>query len=977
MNDAADVPSGEGSPGGTGRGPERHSPWAKLLEDAGRRLVPLLVSTGSLLTFVAFAGAVIVWTRLNAVEVASDQAITAFPRGELIAIGASLLLLFGFFGALAVLGAFLVDRGGRPTQGMAYGLLLLLTAEGVVALALAADFGTWDWVIAMLLFLFPVAVAGWVASLGLFSELRDELPSRPLETRGPERRWTILRPEPAYMRKPRCLDRRSYRKELGKTNRWVLASLLLGAVGLAIAMGLAIARLVRNAGLDELLWIVPVGTAAVTFAICAAVAIWVNSVDSRLRRDNARRREEEDNNRFALDEETAVREELAAQRNLSESRILNAMEERRMGRRRPFRLYLNWLGLTIVIAVLLLGAWLPALHLDEPWLGGALTAAAVICMWLWRIAIFTRDKVIWFGLAVFLSVPLFGTFMSMARNLDDPQIQPIALIRSSDRPDESIHGLYVTEAKDRVYFATVATEGCTGTLRENSGRLLWVPRDEVVAMSVGPLQSVQAAAKTSLEMAFALTPAVETPAGDSVSLTPGESRSEEGGLGEEAPLTVQRLENAGLAVRPTFGRGLELEPENAQAGEAVTLRMNTPIKDGFGARRDGRNVRVGGTPAELLVNPTRDAARAEFARTVEGRTVPLDKDLGLYVRAEPGGEIEAYVDQPQPAEWFVKLAEDSGTVTAVSDGESNFYLEIEKDGDRDVVADGQEVTFGDGEAAEVSPALTRQAWNKDEIKFYVPDRGATGTITVDCEQLAGEPLLRVERPPEADFSARLVDGGTALALDSHRSRDDGKIKARRWTLDGDRLPAKARGGDVGASRIEARADLAVDAGVHRIRLTVKDRQDEADAASLYVLRIPNPDALDDDSAAAALVRRRWRTVLGRLAKSARPTAVWVDGHGGGPVKGGGPSSLSSARRAFRQLMTREMAERAALAGGVPVILRAFGDRCDIVAAGGSRRHHVDIFMAGDGVRLLRPAGCSAGKVDDTERWFSEAAFPER
>ena len=120
---------------------------------------------------------------------------------------------------------------------------------------------------------------------------------------------------------------------------------------------------------------------------------------------------------------------------------------------------------------LLASVALPYALLGKFWVGVSIGAAAALTSALWRISMLASVRVVWFGVAVFISVPLFGTLTAMARNIDDPQVQPMALIRSTDGPDEAIQGLYVTEADDRVYFATVATEGCTDELTPNSGRL--------------------------------------------------------------------------------------------------------------------------------------------------------------------------------------------------------------------------------------------------------------------------------------------------------------------------------------------------------------------------------------------------------------------------------------------------------------------------------------------------------------------------
>ena len=82
------------------------SAWADLLTGAGKQLIPVLLTGASLIGFVAFAGGVIVWTRFSAAKVPPDQAVNAVPRDELVAIGSALLLLFGFFGIMALIGVF-------------------------------------------------------------------------------------------------------------------------------------------------------------------------------------------------------------------------------------------------------------------------------------------------------------------------------------------------------------------------------------------------------------------------------------------------------------------------------------------------------------------------------------------------------------------------------------------------------------------------------------------------------------------------------------------------------------------------------------------------------------------------------------------------------------------------------------------------------------------------------------------------------
>jgi hypothetical protein len=278
--------------------------------------------------------------------------------------------------------------------------------------------------------------------------------------------------------------------------------------------------------------------------------------------------------------------------------------------------------------------------MGQSWLAISFAAAFILTAGVWRVAVLSSTRFTWYGLAVFVSVPLFGTCTLMVRNVADPQVQPMALIRTTDGPGESIQGIYVTEASDRVYFASIATEGCREEVTPDSGRLQWVPKGEVVAMSVGPLQDIDKAGKAAIEMANALTPSIETPNGEQVSPSPsgaaepeapkedegkgdgeeedeaeskedeggetegkggeggqgkgeegggkgeeGQGKEEEGGdkeeeageQGEAKAVTLdRRLAGAGPAIRPNFGTGLKLVPAAAQPGDVVELRMSAP-----------------------------------------------------------------------------------------------------------------------------------------------------------------------------------------------------------------------------------------------------------------------------------------------------------------------------------------------------------------------------------------------------------------
>lgn len=148
---------------------------------------------------------------------------------------------------------------------------------------------------------------------------------------------------------------------------------------------------------------------------------------------------------------------------------------------KPSRFEVTAYGKLAIAPPALLAVVAPWLILDQRWLAFTLAAVALLGLGLWRLAHLSKGDFVWYGLAVALSVPLFGTVALATRNIDDPQAQPVAIIRHGDHGTDALQGLYVTEAKERVYFANVATEGCGKKVVGDSGRLFWIPQSEVAA----------------------------------------------------------------------------------------------------------------------------------------------------------------------------------------------------------------------------------------------------------------------------------------------------------------------------------------------------------------------------------------------------------------------------------------------------------------------------------------------------------------
>lgn len=665
----------KGKEGGKEAAPE--SPWLKLLESAGEKLATLIISAGSLLGFVAFAGSVVLWSRFFAIHVPPDQVVAAVPRGESIAVGSVMLLLFGFFGALAALAVYLIDRGGRATPGMSRALLLILTVEAAVAIWITGDSSILAKVIASEIVAITFAAALWSTFMGGLIELK---PNELRDLQGKKERGRD--PEETAFWQP---GNKPGVKPLG----------VLCAIGLAVLVGGIAFGAMRLFGASaRWSWIIALGVGGAALALAVAACVWRFKCRKKKKEETRKEREKKKEER---EKEEKEREKEEAER--LTGKLKAAWKACRSARchecdcrpcachspceaadpkskdaeapAKPPLFELTPLGAVVIVALALVAVVGPSLILQEWWLGVSLSIVFVVGAGLWRIAGLRRERFIFLGMAVFISVPLFGALMLMVRNLAEPQVQAVALIRSSDGPDEAIQGLYVTESSDRVYFANVATEGCTDKVTPASGRLLWVPKSEVVAMSIGPLEDVEDAGTTALEMAYALTPAVETPAGDHVSLTLPEARfqkakkietgtagagaaaapqnektaegeekkgttPEKGQTGGEMALVTPpegRLEDPGPAVRPNFGAGLRLDPETASPSEEVTLTMSAPNEDinvkGFGSSREGRNLRLGGVIVDIAKEKAGSAAKAEYIEVGQGageRLLHLSKE---------------------------------------------------------------------------------------------------------------------------------------------------------------------------------------------------------------------------------------------------------------------------------------------------------------------------------------------------------------
>lgn len=652
---------------------EEKSFGAELVRGLGHTVVPIVLTAGGLLGFVALAGSAIVWTRFSAAGVPPDQVVAIYPRAELIAIASALLLIFGLVGLLAVALCYLIEPKGRASLGMTRCLLTVMGAEGLaVILFITEPESPQQRIIAAELFVLCLLCCLWVT----FLHERPELPE-------------------GHSDLPRL-------KALRAHFYAVLAATAIGILWPALA--LAALR-----GFDAKL-------AIVALALFGFIpTLWLVM------------------------------------------QLRDGAERPSRGALAPFQVPYTRDGMALIILSITAAVVLPALVFGSIWLFLALAAGGFLGAGLWRAALMPKRSFLWYGVAVFVSAPLFGTLTWMVQNVFEPQVQPMALIRKQGRADEYLQGLFVTETDSRVYFATVATKGCSKHLVSGSGRLLSVPKSEVAATAIGPLQSVNKARKTASEMSYALAPAAASGMAGGANLA---VRQGGAGAGSGADVAANRLEDIDTAIEPEFGAGLRLVPKIAAPGEIVNLKMSAPMSEtrGFGRSRHHRTLRLNGVPVAVVKEQAQTPWEAEYVETTDGRVLKLGKQIAYTRHGGLYSAISRY-ESPGGQPLFVRLSDRS--VTDVEDRglADHSYLRLIRKRQEPVrlaEPDGgaARVRLRDGSTASLEAHLLRQAWHEDHIRFRVPEGSRSGPVTIDCDQLAGEPLLRISRPPRPHISVK-------------------------------------------------------------------------------------------------------------------------------------------------------------------------------------------------------------------------------
>jgi hypothetical protein len=432
---------------------------ARLGELAWQAL-PAIAGAIGVVGFVTLVGGAIQWVRFWSAGLPADQAVRVMPEAELVTMGAASLILFTVAGLLAVLLLYVLDSDGNASLRTLGGLFVLAVLELLVAL-LVVDLPTWEWLAFAAGFLLAGAVAYWALSnVPASLEERDACARADGTLREAWRRfrdaqdryddiWDQVRPTPN-----------------GDDNGGDGAAVPSSSVDQGLLAALRQATVgVRRARRD-----------------------WERALERWLRTAPQKEKNHREKVVRELGGPAADGGERAkpdTDRPPSEEAVETALAAHG-----PHLLPRATPAAGVVLVVIATVGLLAVFGNDEErLLAGVILVVALLTAANFGLARATR-RFAWYGVGALLSLMMFGAALNIGRTLLDPEVQPLALVRTSDATP--LCGVYVTETDDRVYMGRVVQDEGDGEVGSDAGagRMFWIPSDQIDVVSVGPLQTI-------------------------------------------------------------------------------------------------------------------------------------------------------------------------------------------------------------------------------------------------------------------------------------------------------------------------------------------------------------------------------------------------------------------------------------------------------------------------------------------------------
>lgn len=493
--------------------PDAGGVFGRLSELAWQAL-PAIGSAIGFAGFVAVIGAAIEWIRFDAAKLPATQAVLAVPHAELVFVGALSLGVFVGGAVLAVLLVYLIDNNGNATIGTVRGIVGVGVVEMLVTLCFidSAPWWTYVWLVAWVLLIGVVAadLAGEVMrnirsraklkrARAKVVEARNVLnaahvtrdtagavfaskPKRKNSIAQEQAQLALVSAQREWERSVREWEGAAKELDFGLSDEAKAEIARVGDVlsgygdsppdgdGLDSELAKAekdtghvfraVRGRLREQASDLWKWFEP--NAAKAIDRLKAVTKTPSFLDAGKRRD-ARAAAKAQTGRTSP--EKAVKPAAAGSTAQGQDTVTAAAGK---GGGVVFT------GLLLLAAIVAGTVFVIAEDLFS-WF--ALVFVVVVGLTTMNVFVArATEKFAWYGIAMFFSVLVFGATMTIAKTLDQPKAQPIALVRKGE--PVGICGVFVAQTTERVYVGRRASEGRPGVI-------FWVPRSDVDLVSVG------------------------------------------------------------------------------------------------------------------------------------------------------------------------------------------------------------------------------------------------------------------------------------------------------------------------------------------------------------------------------------------------------------------------------------------------------------------------------------------------------------
>jgi lysophospholipase L1-like esterase len=134
---------------------------------------------------------------------------------------------------------------------------------------------------------------------------------------------------------------------------------------------------------------------------------------------------------------------------------------------------------------------------DEAWLAAAVAVAAALGLFCLAIAAASGDRFAPYGLAVLISVPIFGAAAALLHGVDSPELQPVAAVLKSGKP---VCGVYVGESEGKLWLGRVVLDERGDVNHPRAGAIFSIDSGQVATRLLGSLQPVARADARAVEL---------------------------------------------------------------------------------------------------------------------------------------------------------------------------------------------------------------------------------------------------------------------------------------------------------------------------------------------------------------------------------------------------------------------------------------------------------------------------------------------